>query len=97
MAAAPDTALRGPVKGWPPWASWCSDGRRTFFPLLLWEVVPVAVSGTLVWRRPCGIGGHLATASALIRGHAAISSRSQLLPRTRVTDSVGKMDHFSSK
>ncbi|KAJ1148590.1 hypothetical protein NDU88_001418 [Pleurodeles waltl] len=60
-------------------------------------MVPVAVLGTLVRRRPCGIGGHVATASALIRGHAAISSRSQLPPRTRVTDSAGKTDHFSSK
>ncbi|KAJ1175782.1 hypothetical protein NDU88_001067 [Pleurodeles waltl] len=41
--------------------------------------------------------GHVATSSALIRGHAAISSRSQLLPGTRVTDSAGQTDRFSSK
>ncbi|KAJ1107036.1 hypothetical protein NDU88_004433 [Pleurodeles waltl] len=50
-------AVHGPVMGSPPWGSWWGDGRRTFFPLLLWEVVPVAVSGTSVWRRPYGIGG----------------------------------------
>ncbi|KAJ1135930.1 hypothetical protein NDU88_002359 [Pleurodeles waltl] len=60
---------------------------------LLWfGVAPVAVSGTLVRRRPCRIRGHVATASALILGHAASSSRSQLLPRTRETDRPGKSE-----
>ncbi|KAJ1082690.1 hypothetical protein NDU88_002855, partial [Pleurodeles waltl] len=35
---------------------------------------------------------HVATASALILGHTASSSRSQLLPRTRETDRPGKSE-----